>query len=119
MKGIGKAAKAYSLHLTVAHLYISDESNEMDEIKKKEDRTTERFKDLILYHYSYMMTTGKLGFSDYGVVGLEIEVGKELVTCLRKYIEEEVTEFITDHKFVPHLTIFYKSNLENEQKAQL
>ena len=50
---------------------------------------------------------------------MEVELGKELKTCLREYIEEEAIEFITDLRFVPHLTIFRKSSLENEEKAQL
>ena len=68
----------------------------MNEIRKKLERAIERFKDLILSHYGFMMTCGKLGFGDYGVVWLEIELGKELMTCLREYIEEEAIEFITD-----------------------
>ena len=119
VKGIGKATKAASLHLTVACLHISDENNEMDDIRKKLDRAIERFKDLILSHYGFMMTFGKLAFGDYGIVWLEVELRKELVTCLREYIEVEAVEFITELRFVPHLTIFRKGSLETEEKAQL
>ena len=39
--------------------------------------------------------------------------------CLREILEDEAIEYIADLRFAPHLTIFHKSSLGVEEKAQL
>ena len=38
--------------------------------------------------------------------------------CLREILEDEAIEYIADLRFAPHLTIFHKSSLGVEEKAQ-
>ena len=58
-------------------------------------------------------------FGDYGSTWLEIELGRDLVFCLQEILEDEAIEYIADLRFAPHLTIFHKSSLGVEEKAQL
>ena len=106
-----------SLHVTIGILSLKVE--EMPEMRSKMKRVAERFQDLLMFSHGFMITTGRAGFGDNGATWLEIELGRGLVFCLREILEDEAIEHIADLRFSPHVTIFQKSILGTEERAQL
>ena len=91
INGIGKKMKMESLHVTIGILSLKVE--EIPEMRRKMKRVAERFQDLLMYSHGFMLTT--------------------------PILEDEAIEYIADLRFSPHLTIFQKSSLGTEERAQL
>ena len=83
------------------------------ELKKRQNM------DLLMFSHGFMLTTGRAGYGDYGVIWLEVALGRELVNSLREILDEELYENIVDPRFSPHITIFHRNSLGDEEKAQL
>ena len=117
VENIGKAAKASSLHLTIATLNVKD--GELDTVLKKAKTVHERFVDLLDAPDGLMVAFNQIGFGDYGALWVNLELGKEAIGCLREMIDESLGVFLTDLRFNSHLTIFRNNKLEEMEKGQV
>ena len=88
VENIGKAAKASSLHLTIATLNVKD--GELDTVLKKAKTVHERFVDLLDAPDGLMVAVNQIGFGDYGALWVNLELGKEAIGCLREMIDESL-----------------------------
>lgn len=111
--GIGKASKSDSLHITIATIKVNQ--GEMDEVMKRTLTAFRSYIDLSGCH-GINVTFQEIGHGDYGVIWLEISLGKDSVKALRKLLEVELGHFITDSRFHPHLTIFRRCDMSDEAK---
>ena len=100
--GMGKPSKLSSLHMTVATVNAQS-PDQVEEIRTKTLKVFQRFMDLV--NGPLLVTFNGIGFGDHQVVWLDQVLGLETVECLREMIDEELGQFITDHRFNAHLTI--------------
>ena len=66
-----------------------------------------------------MITCCGVRFFDYGGVVLPVQVGKELLHVLRDLLSENFSEYLTDIRFVPHISIYRKNTMNDVTKEQL
>ena len=92
---------------------------EITEVSQKTLKAIERFKDMMSSSDGFLLTCNLVKFLDTGSLALGIDVGKELCIMARHLIEEELSQYLTDLRFSPHLTLFTGNKMGEKERNQL
>ena len=110
---IGKPAKPGSLHITIATLNIGSE--EMSMVTEMLDTAIRRYVDLTNPTTGLVVGFQGIGFGD-DAIWTPMTLGAASLKILRELVEDEVESYITDRRFLPHLTIYRKCATNEEVK---
>ena len=55
---------------------LTIQDNEIEEVREKMKRVAEKFMDLLMFSHGFMLTNGRAGYGDYGVIWLEVALGR-------------------------------------------
>ena len=107
---IGRPAKSNSLHITIGVMRIHDP--EMEAVTAMIEAAVECYVNMLNSMDGVMLSFKGIGFGD-DAVWTKMHLGISSVQVLRELVEDEVGQYLTDWRFVPHLTV-YKKSVTNE-----
>ena len=114
----GIPTKLESLHVTMGTLRIHEV--ELEEVSKRIKNAVENYVDMLNATNGLVVSFRGIEFGDYGVIWTKMKLGSNSAQVLRKLLEEEVGDYLTDYRFQPHVTIYRKciSSAEMRQRVQ-
>ena len=110
---IGKPVKTGSMHITIATLNICSE--EMGMVTEMIDTAIRRYVDMTNPTTGLVVGFQGIGFGDE-VIWTPMTLGSASLKILRELVEDEAESYITDRRFLPHLTVYPKCGTNEEVK---
>ena len=68
---------------------LTIQDNKIEEVREKMKRVAEKIMDLLMFSHGFMLTTGRACDGDYGVIWLEVTLGRKSVNTTREILEDE------------------------------